>query len=71
MGEIIANMSTKRSKAKVMEKILSLGLVEDRKDLYKKRGSKSGRRSRKRRGGDDSDDDGKHFKWTHTFATFL
>ena len=47
-------MSTKRSKAAVMEKILSLGLVEDRKQLYKKRGGKGRRKSR--RGQDDSDE---------------
>ena len=56
VGEILANMTTKRSKAKVMEKILNLGLVEDRKDLYKRRGSKAARRSRRGRGGDSSDD---------------
>ena len=49
-------MTTKRSKGKVMEKILNLGLVEDRKDLYKRRGSKAARRSRRGRGGDSSDD---------------
>ena len=55
-------MSAKRSKPAVMEKILSLGLVEDRKDLYKKRGSKNRRKSRRGRGGDGSDD-GKSLKY--------
>ena len=46
----------------MMEKILSLGLVEDRKDLYKKRGSKNRRKSRRGQGGDGSDD-GKSLKY--------
>ena len=55
VGEIIGHMTTKRGKAAVIEKILSLGLVDDRKQLYKKRGGKSRRKSRR---GHDSGDEG-------------
>lgn len=37
VGNIISNMSEKRSKAKVIEKLCALDLVSDRKDLYKRR----------------------------------
>ena len=55
VGEIISNMTTKRGKAAVMEKIVSLGLVDDRKQLYKRRGGKGRRKSRR---GQDSGDEG-------------
>ena len=50
-------MTEKRSKAKVIDKLLGLGLVQDRKELYKKRGK--GKRAEKRRRGvhGDSDND--------------
>ncbi|KAK3595063.1 hypothetical protein CHS0354_043159 [Potamilus streckersoni] len=51
VGNIVSNMSIKRSKAKVIEKVLQLGLVEDRKQLYKKRSHKS------RKGGNNYEDD--------------
>lgn len=37
MGNIVSNLTEKRSKAKVIEKLCALDLVVDRKDLYKKR----------------------------------
>lgn len=37
VGNIISNMSEKRSKAKVIEKLCALDLVSDRKELYKRR----------------------------------
>ncbi|XP_021358144.1 protein timeless homolog [Mizuhopecten yessoensis] len=43
LGSILSHMEVKRSKSKVIEKLFSLGLVKDRKELYK-------RRQRKRRG---------------------
>ncbi|XP_041372172.1 protein timeless homolog [Gigantopelta aegis] len=52
VGSIISELSNKRSKNKVIEKLISCGLVQDRKDLYKKR-----RRSNKKKGSDDDDDD--------------
>ena len=45
VGEIITQISTKRGRAAVMGKIVSLGLVDDRKQLYKKRGGKASRKS--------------------------
>ncbi|KAL3836515.1 hypothetical protein ACJMK2_021941 [Sinanodonta woodiana] len=51
VGNIASNLSIKRSKAKVIEKVLQLGLVEDRKQLYKKRSRKS------RKGGSNYEDD--------------
>ncbi|XP_033732500.1 protein timeless homolog isoform X2 [Pecten maximus] len=51
LGSIMSHMEVKRSKTKVIEKLFSLGLVKERKELYK-------RRQRKRGGsGSDSDDD--------------
>ena len=41
VANIISAMTVKRSKPKVIEKLLSLGLVNDRKELYKKRSKKS------------------------------
>ncbi|XP_038077743.1 protein timeless homolog isoform X2 [Patiria miniata] len=66
LGNIMNGMTEKRSKAKVMDKLLGLGLVQDRKELYKKRGGgKGGKAEKKRRGrrgnsddDDDDDDDG-------------
>ena len=55
----MSEMCKKRGRSAIMEKLLSLGVVEDRKDLYKKRASKSGARSRQQRAGsDDSNDEG-------------
>lgn len=50
VGNIVSNMEVKRSKGKVMEKILELELVEDRKELYKKR-----RGGKQKRAAEDSD----------------
>ncbi|XP_053408285.1 protein timeless homolog isoform X2 [Mercenaria mercenaria] len=54
VGAIIPEMCKKRSRPKIMEKLLSMGLVSDRKELYKKRG-KSGARSRSRRNMSDNE----------------
>ncbi|XP_071991124.1 protein timeless homolog [Engystomops pustulosus] len=37
LGNIMKCITAKRSKARIVEKIISMGLVSDRKDLYKKR----------------------------------
>ncbi|KAL2091358.1 hypothetical protein ACEWY4_013621 [Coilia grayii] len=37
LGNIMKRLTAKRSRARVMDKLLSLGLVGDRKELYKKR----------------------------------
>ncbi|KAI4891573.1 hypothetical protein NFI96_016569 [Prochilodus magdalenae] len=37
LGNILKRLTAKRSRARIVDKILSLGLVSDRKDLYKKR----------------------------------
>uniref|UniRef100_A0AAY4E162 Timeless circadian clock n=1 Tax=Denticeps clupeoides TaxID=299321 RepID=A0AAY4E162_9TELE len=37
LGNIMKRLTAKRSRARVVDKILSLGLVSDRKELYKKR----------------------------------
>lgn len=44
MEEILSGLTVKRSKSKVIDKLLELGLVSDRKELHKKggRGTKSG-----------------------------
>ncbi|XP_067687307.1 protein timeless homolog [Haliotis asinina] len=41
LGNILSNLTNKRSKAKVIEKLINLSLVNDRKELYKKRKRKS------------------------------
>ena len=63
LGNIMNGMTEKRSKAKVVEKLLGMGLVQDRKALHKKRGKgggegRGGAAQRKRRGrhGDKDDD---------------
>ncbi|XP_069826562.1 protein timeless homolog [Dendropsophus ebraccatus] len=37
LGNIMKNITAKRSKARIVEKLISMGLVSDRKELYKKR----------------------------------
>ncbi|OCT95704.1 hypothetical protein XELAEV_18013392mg [Xenopus laevis] len=37
LGNIMKNVTAKRSKARIIEKLISMGLVFDRKELYKKR----------------------------------
>ncbi|XP_066527256.1 protein timeless homolog [Hoplias malabaricus] len=37
LGNILKHLTAKRSRARVVDKILSLGLVSDRRELYKKR----------------------------------
>ncbi|XP_027710880.1 protein timeless homolog [Vombatus ursinus] len=37
LGHIMKNITAKRSRARIVEKLLSLGLVADRRELYKKR----------------------------------
>ncbi|XP_052253149.1 dentin sialophosphoprotein-like [Dreissena polymorpha] len=49
-------MCKRCSRPKIMEKLLAMGLVGDRKELYKKRAGKSGARSRRK--GCNSDDSG-------------
>ena len=57
LGNILNGMTEKRSKAKVIEKLMGLGLVQDRKELYKKRGKGGARRRRGRHGNSDDDSD--------------
>nr|XP_006822584.1 PREDICTED: protein timeless homolog [Saccoglossus kowalevskii] len=40
LGNILESMSEKRSKNKVIEKLIAMGMVSERKELYKKRKSK-------------------------------
>lgn len=37
LGNILKRVTAKRSRARIVDKILSMGLVSDRRDLYKKR----------------------------------
>lgn len=37
LGNILKRLTAKRSRARVVDKIISMGLVSERKDLYKKR----------------------------------
>ena len=51
VGNIIENLTVKRSKAKVMEKLLEMGMVSEKKELYKKRkGGGSSRGSGNKKG---------------------
>ncbi|XP_045117033.1 protein timeless homolog [Portunus trituberculatus] len=52
VGRIMDNMSLRRPKHRVMEKILELGLVEDRKQLWKKRSKKTTARPKRKTGQD-------------------
>ncbi|XP_056418349.1 protein timeless homolog [Hyla sarda] len=40
LGNIMKNITAKRSKPRIIEKLISMGLVSDRKELYKKRRKK-------------------------------
>uniref|UniRef100_A0A452H5V8 Timeless C-terminal domain-containing protein n=1 Tax=Gopherus agassizii TaxID=38772 RepID=A0A452H5V8_9SAUR len=42
LGNIMKHLTAKRSRARIVEKLLSLGLVAERKELYKKRKRKPG-----------------------------
>ncbi|XP_070596659.1 protein timeless homolog [Erythrolamprus reginae] len=42
LSNVMRHITVKRSKARIIEKILSMGLVSERKELYKKRKHKSG-----------------------------
>lgn len=53
VGRIMDNMSLRRPKHRVVEKILELGLVEDRKQLRKKRAKKATTKASKRSTGQD------------------
>ncbi|KAK1901642.1 Protein timeless like [Dissostichus eleginoides] len=53
LGDILKKLTAKRSRARVVDKLLSMGLVSDRRELYKKRsrgapGKSSGKSSGKR-----------------------
>ncbi|XP_046584148.1 LOW QUALITY PROTEIN: protein timeless homolog [Haliotis rubra] len=52
LGNILSNLTNKRSKAKVIEKLINLSLVNDRKELYKKR-----KKRKSDKAGSDSEDD--------------
>ena len=60
LGNIIDAMQSKRSRPKVTEKLMEMGLVTDKSELYKKRkkGGEDGKsRSRKKKSRNESDDD--------------
>uniref|UniRef100_A0A7M4EDH4 Timeless circadian regulator n=1 Tax=Crocodylus porosus TaxID=8502 RepID=A0A7M4EDH4_CROPO len=50
LGNILRHLTARRSRARVMDKLLSLGLVSERKELYKKR--------RRKPGPEDEDEEG-------------
>lgn len=56
MTSILAQLMVKRSKNAVLKKILELGLVEDKKELYKKRKGRGGRKRRDSWGSAEEDD---------------
>ena len=59
VGSIISKMNHPRSRPKVIEKILELGLVRDKKELHKKRMRKDGSYGpHKQRRNYDEEDDG-------------
>lgn len=37
LGNILKRLTAKRSRARIVDKIISMGLVSERKELYKKR----------------------------------
>lgn len=45
LGNILKKLTAKRSRARVVDKLLSIGLVSDRRQLYKKRSSGAHRKS--------------------------
>lgn len=57
MGEIISRMPRKRSKRTLIERLLYLGIIDDKKQCRKKRSKKSGDKSKG--SGDDGSSNGK------------
>ncbi|KAM4796026.1 protein timeless homolog [Rhinophrynus dorsalis] len=45
LGNIMKNVTAKRSKARIIDKLISMGLVSERKELYKKRRHRKGKSS--------------------------
>lgn len=41
LGNILKKLTAKRSRARVVDKLLSMGLVSERRELYKKRSRKA------------------------------
>lgn len=58
LGNIMSAMTVHRSKQRVIEKLLGLGLVNDRSELYKKRGKKSKKDDYDSDSGDGYEEDG-------------
>ncbi|CAG2251184.1 TIMELESS [Mytilus edulis] len=58
LGNIMSAMTVHRSKQRVIEKLLGLGLVNDRSELYKKRGKKSKKDDSDSDSGDGYEEDG-------------
>ena len=46
LTDILANLKVKRSRPKVIEKLLELGLIQDKKEVMKKRKSKKGKKGK-------------------------
>ena len=45
--DILSNLKVKRSRPKVIEKLLQLGLIQDKKEVMKKRKSKKGKKGKR------------------------
>lgn len=43
LGNIMKKLTAKRSRARVVDKLLSMGLVSERRELYKKRSRSAGK----------------------------
>ena len=65
---IMTGMTERRSRQKVLEKALSLGLIQDKKELYKKRKGKSKKKHNEwEEGAEFTRDEGKKYiNHTHT-----
>lgn len=46
LGNVLKRLTAKRSRARVVDKIISMGLVSERKELYKKRRRSTAGKSR-------------------------
>ncbi|PVD36096.1 hypothetical protein C0Q70_03067 [Pomacea canaliculata] len=55
IGNILAALTKKRSKPVVTEKLLSLGLINDRSEVRKKRGGKGSNRQQRKKQSEDDD----------------
>lgn len=67
----MARLTVKRPKPRVIEKLLELGLIQDRKELRKKRARKPGSSSKSRKSRGQDEDESSNESGKCTISQFL